>query len=243
MTSSALMGKYGDIKSKIVRIFGENGLGGYATEENVEKFERLLFLLAEENEKYNLTAITDPDEIILRHFADSLTCAVYLPEGASVVDVGCGAGFPSLPLCIARGDLRMTALDSTGKKLAFVRRAAEALGVHIDTCEARAEEAAGLRESFDCACARAVSALSPLCELCLPLVRVGGRFVAMKGAAAQEELAEAENAIKTLGAKTDGLYSFTLSSAGERGIIVMSKISPTPAKYPRSWAKIKKSPL
>ena len=231
------------VTSLIKDIFAQNSLGSFAAPEYAAKFENLLHMLISENEKYNLTAITEPADIILRHFADSLTCSGYIPSGAVTADVGCGAGFPCLPLCIVRSDICMTAIDSTGKKLAFVKAAVDALDVKLSIHEGRAEQASELRERFDCVCARAVAPLPALCELCLPLVRVGGRFIAMKGASASDELRAAENAIKILGARVSSFDEFTLSDAGKRGIIVAEKISNTPAKYPRMWAKIKKDPL
>lgn len=231
------------LSEEIKSIFCQAGLAEYATDGCVSSFETLLTLLLKTNEAYNLTAITEPREVILRHFADSLTAARYLPEGATVIDVGCGGGFPSLPLAIARPDLTITALDSTAKKLAFVDMAAKTLSLKVTTLAARAEEYTAGRERFDAAVSRAVARMNLLTELCLPLVKVGGIFLAMKGADGENELIEAENAIRKLGGSVAAAERFSLLSAGERFLISVKKEAPTPAGYPRSWGKIKKKPL
>ena len=226
-----------------------NKLEGFLGEETIKKFYDFAIFLAEANEKTNLTAISGFEDTILKHFADSLIAVGAFPEGASVVDVGCGAGFPSIPLAIVRPDLKITPLDSTGKKIDFVKSAAKALGLaNLSPVCARAEEfVRDNRESFDVATARAVSRLNVLSELAMPLVRVGGRFVAMKAKEGECELAEAERGIATLGGSVHQVNKVTLLSASgealERVSIVVAKKSPTPAKYPRAYAKITKSPL
>ena len=232
-----------DFKTTLERIFTECSLEEYIP--YAEKFRILANHLVLTNEKYNLTAITDDEGVILRHFADSLTAVKHIPKGAKVIDVA-GGGFPSLPIAIVRDDLKITSLDSTAKKLEFIKEAAELLSLdNITTVAARAEEVAReeLRESFDVSISRAVARLSILSELCLPLTRVGGLFIAMKGADSQNELDEAEKGIKILGAELQYKEGFTLSDACERCIIVCRKKSSTQAKYPRAYAKIKKSPL
>lgn len=231
------------IREEIAAVLGHVGLSDYAADGCTEALETLLKLLLTTNEKFNLTAITDPHEVILRHFADSLTVAGAIPFGACVIDVGCGGGFPCLPLAIARRDLTITALDSTAKKLTFVEAAAEALSLNVTTVAARAEEYAEGRERYDVAISRAVARMNLLTELCLPLVKVGGRFVAMKGADGMVELAEAEKGIAALGGRVADTQAFTLLSAGERCLITVEKVSPTPAPYPRNWGRIKKKPL
>ena len=231
------------LSEEIQSIFCQAGLAEYATDGCAASFETLLTLLLKTNETCNLTAITEPHEVILRHFADSLTAAKYLPEGARVIDVGCGGGFPSLPLAIARPDLTITALDSTAKKLAFVETAAKTLSLPVTTLAMRAEEYAAGREKFDAAVSRAVARMNLLTELCLPLVKVGGIFLAMKGADGKNELAEAKGGIAKLGGSVAATESFSLLSAGERFLIAVKKESPTPAGYPRPWGKIKKKPL
>ena len=166
-----------------------------------------------------------------------------------MIDVGCGGGFPCLPLAIVREDLSFTALDSTAKKLTFVQKTADALGLKLTTVAARAEETARLieyRESFDVCVSRAVARMNILSELCLPFVKAGGVFVALKGKNAREELKEAEKGIATLGARADALHTFSLGQGedeADRGIIVCSKISKCPQSYPRAYAQIKKKPL
>lgn len=224
-----------------------NGLDAYANPETAAKFETLYTKLVEFNSHTNLTAITDEAGVILRHFADSLTAAPYIGERSlKIMDVGCGGGFPTLPLAIVRPDCKFFALDSTAKKLNFVAQMAEALSLPITTLPARAEEVAitpAHRERYDLVVSRAVARLPMLCELCLPFVKVGGRFVALKGADGETELAEAENAIRTLGGKLISKNSFALGDAGGRVILEIEKVRPTPGSYPRAFAKIKKAPL
>ncbi len=223
-------------------------LGISLTDEQIKRFEKLAELLVEQNKTMNLTAITDPDGIAVKHFADSISAlsAYEFSENAKVLDVGTGAGFPSIPLLIARPDLQMTMIDSTAKKLKYVASTVETLGLNAEVLHTRAEEAGQnkeYRERFDIVCSRAVAALNVLCEYCLPFVKVGGVFLAMKAAKAQEEIADAKNAIKTLGGKIVAEKSFTLSDGGERTIVVIKKISQVPPKYPRVSAQIAKKPL
>lgn len=223
-------------------------LGISLTDEQLSLFEKLSELLVEQNKTMNLTAITDPDGIAVKHFADSISAlsAYDFAENTKVLDVGTGAGFPSIPLLIARPDLEMTMIDSTAKKLRYVASTVETLGLSAEVLHTRAEEAGQskeYRESFDIVCSRAVAALNVLCEYCLPFVKVGGVFLAMKAAKVQEEIADAKNAIKTLGGKIVAEKSFTLSDGGERTIVVIKKISQVPSKYPRVSAQIAKKPL
>ena len=220
-----------------------------------EKEAEKLFLLTERmlkvNESMNLTAIKQEHAIILRHYADSLTVSKHLDEGARIIDVGCGAGFPTLPLAIFRPDLEITALDSTAKRTEYVRSTAELLGLaNVNTVAARAEELANLkeyRESFDYATARAVAALPILTELCLPFVRVGGRFVAMKAQRAAEELSLSSGAIQKCGGRLENAIPEPLfdtdGTSESRTIIIIHKTSPTPKEFPRHFSKISKKPL
>ncbi len=235
--------------AKLSTSLSTNGLSAFCTDNITDKLYRLTERMLEVNEYMNLTAITDIDGIIMKHYVDSLAAASYLPQGAKVIDIGCGAGFPSLPLAIARPDIRITALDSTAKRINYIRETAEMLEISNITCvAARAEEYVGengQREGYDIACARAVARLNVLCELCLPYVKIGGKFIAMK-ANAQEELAESSNAIKKLGGKLVASDTFSLISdtAEEpRCIITIEKISETPKIYPRNNSQIKKKPL
>lgn len=229
--------------------FEKCGLGGLLDGEKSVAFFRLYTRLSEENKKYNLTAVTDEAGVILKHFADSASCARYLPKGASLLDVGCGAGFPSLPLAIVRPDLAITALDATAKRVKYVTDTAALLSLtNVTGVTARAEEYAKvpMREAFDCVTARAVANLRALSELCLPFVRVGGLFLSMKATGAREELEDARRAIGMLGAKVEKVEDFTLSDGGEelsRTAILIRKAKPTDATYPRPWAKILKKPL
>ncbi len=223
-------------------------LGISVSSEQLERFENLAELLVEQNKTMNLTAITDPDGIAVKHFADSISVlsAVEFEKGAKVIDVGTGAGFPGIPLLIMRPDLDLTMLDSTAKKLKYVADTVESLGLNADVLHSRAEEAAQkpeYRESFDIVCSRAVAALNILCEYCLPFVKKGGVFAAMKGAKAQEEIELAKNSIKTLGGEIVAQKSFTLSDGAERTIIIIKKISHNLPKYPRPSAQIAKKPL
>lgn len=229
--------------------FAECGLEELLDDEKCALFFRLYTRLVEENEKYNLTAVTDEAGVILKHFADSAACARFLPCGASLLDVGCGAGFPSLPLAVLRPDLRITALDATAKRVQYVTDTAALLGLsNVTGVTARAEEHAktAARESFDCVTARAVANLRALSELCLPFVRVGGLFLSMKATGAREELEDARRAIGTLGGRVERVEDFSLNDGTEvlsRTAILIRKAKPTDPAYPRAWARILKKPL
>ena len=227
-----------------------------------EAQQEQMFLLAERlvevNKVMNLTAITDEDGIILRHLVDSLLISEYFAPNSTIIDVGCGAGFPSLPLAIARPDLKITSLDSTEKRIRYVDETAKLLGLtNVDTIAARAEEFASSpnrREKYDYATARAVASLPILCELTIPFVKVGGSLVAMKAKGANEEFEISRSAIRQL-AGANSLANTTLiektlqgSINGEsvqenRTVVVMNKLSETPKRFPRKFAQIKKSPL
>ena len=213
-----------------------------------DKLCRYYELLIEWNEKMNLTALTEPEDVALKHFADSLLLlrCVDINEGASVIDVGTGAGFPGLVLKIARPDIRLTLLDSLNKRLVFVEEVCSALELgDVELIHSRAEDGSRteMRDSFDIAVSRAVASMRALCEYDMPYVKVGGRFIAMKGKGAADELNEAQNAVKTLGGEVANVHSFVLGEAGERNIIEIKKVSPTPAAYPRSSKAIKNKPL
>ncbi len=203
-------------------------------------------ILVEYNQKVNLTAITDPEGIEDKHFADSLLLA-NLPETAGkLVDVGTGAGFPGVVAKIFKPELQLTLMEPTGKRVEFLKYVCAQLGLSgVEFAKERAEEAARKvwREQFDVATARGVAALPMLSEYCLPLVKVGGVFLAMKGPGAAEELAESGAALKKLGGKGSGVAEFHLPGGDVRNIIRIKKISQTPPVYPRNGGKIAKSPL
>ncbi len=196
----------------------------------------------------NVTNLNTDEEIALLHYVDSLTAAqTGLFDGKNVIDVGCGGGFPTFPLAVAFPGSSFTALDSTAKKLAFVEETAESAGItNVRTLCARAEDAgrSSGREDYDVAVSRGVARLNTLCEWCLPLVKVGGSFVAMKGRSGREEAAEAENAIKTLGGGEVRIIDVGIPVFNrEHTLIVIKKLSHTPAAYPRAGGAIKKKPL
>lgn len=205
-------------------------------------------MLVEKNKVMNLTAITEPEEIAVKHFLDSILPLkqVEIPVGASVIDIGTGAGFPGVVLKIVRPDIKLTLLDSLNKRLVFLKEVCGALKFSdVTLLHARAEEAGRgeHREKYDFAFARAVAQLNVLCEYCLPYVKVGGCFVAMKGKRAAEELEGAKKAITMLSGKLEGYVGYSLPGGDERGNILIKKISQMSPKYPRQSAKISKNPL
>ena len=227
-------------------------LGVAVDDTAAERLDVYARLLVEWNEKMNLTAITDPAGIVLKHFVDSLTALPLLPKTAfSLIDVGTGAGFPGLPLAILREDMQLTLLDSLNKRLLFLEEVCRAVGVSATRIHARAEEGGrnpALRDRFDVATARAVAGLPVLCELCLPFVKAGGHFLALKGPDAPREQEEATRAVKLLGGRFETDHTILLPNPAEEGgtserhILVVKKLSDTPQKYPRPNAK-KAAPL
>lgn len=220
----------------------------------------LFYALTEEmlrvNAHMNLTAITEIPDILVKHYADCALTVPYIPAGAVLCDVGCGGGFPSLPIAILRPDVTVTAVDSTAKKLDYVARTAAHLGLdNLSVVCARAETLGldpAFRGRFDIVTARAVARMNVLCEWCLPLVKRGGSFLAMKGRSGEEEHTEAQNAISVLGGKTELCRTYTLfdpfsdtdaSADAKRCLIVVKKQKDTPAQYPRANAQIAKKPL
>ena len=200
--------------------------------------------VVKQNEVMNLTAITAPDQVAKLHLLDSLTVLKAADlTGKRVIDVGCGAGFPGVPLKIACPEMKLTLLDSLGKRMNWLEQILPTLGVEARCVTARAEDAAAdCRESYDFATSRAVARLNILLELTAPFVKVGGAVLAMKGAAAKEELAEAQNAIRQLGLKVEDVLEFPVDGTAH-SVIVLRKVKPTPPKYPRRYAKIKQQPL
>lgn len=222
--------------------------GVQLTDTQLEQFDLYAKMLVEWNEKINLTAITKPQEIVVKHFVDSLALlsAVELPQNASLIDVGTGAGFPSVPIKIARPDLKVTLLDSLNKRLIFLAELSKALEQENICVHFRAEEAGQkkeYRERFDVSTARAVAHLRELSEYCLPFVKVGGVFASMKSGEIDLEIEEAETAIQLLGGKIETIKRFELPDSSQRTIVVVKKISQTVTKYPRPHGKIVKKPL
>ncbi len=213
-----------------------------------EQFSEYFRLLIEWNEKMNLTAITEPKEVAVKHFYDSATFLKYVPvvEGTSIVDVGTGAGFPGIPLKILRPDIKLTLLDSLNKRLVFLNEVCKSLDLQADIVHKRAEDGGrdiNLRESFDIACSRAVANMNTLCEYLMPFVKVNGTVAAMKGKQGLAELNNARRAVGILGGKVRECNEFTLPAGDERTIIVIDKIKPCPKTFPRNSAKIKSNPL
>ena len=205
-------------------------------------------LLVSWNEKINLTAITEPEEVLFKHFFDCLLFFknVKVPESAAVIDVGTGAGFPGLVLKIARPDINLTLLDGLNKRLVFLNAVLSELGLEAKTVHSRAEDAGRnplYREKFDIACARAVANLPVLCEYCIPFVKVGGLFVAMKGSQGEAEAKEASNAYKLLSCEKPTIICENLREEELRTFIISKKISQTSTKYPRTNGKIAKNAL
>ena len=202
-------------------------------------------MLLEKNKVMNLTAITDPEEIRIKHIEDSLTIQEYIEKNAKVIDIGTGAGFPGIPLKIQREDIEITLLDSLGKRIKFLQEVVDELELkNVDCVHARAEDyTKEKREKYDCAVSRAVAELRVLAEYALPYVKLGGEFISMKGPNSEEEIENAANSIKILGGEIKEIIDKKLSNGDERKIIIIRKIKSTPKKYPRSGNKPKTNPL
>ena len=216
--------------------------------EQSAQFQLYAELLTEWNEKINLTAIKQPKEIVVKHFLDSLLLLpeLSMPKGASFIDVGTGAGFPGVALLILRPDLRVTLLDSLQKRLLFLEDLLKKLNLNAELLHARAEEAGRkkeYRQKFDFASARAVAPLPILCEYCLPFLKNGGVFAAMKGPAGPEERKSSEHAVQELGCAFRGEKCYALPGGDERTLILISRVAPLLPVYPRQSAKITKAPL
>lgn len=225
-----------------------SALGIALDEAMLERFDLYARLLVEWNEKVNLTAITEPGEIVVKHFVDSLMLipAAKLAPSVRLIDVGTGAGFPSVPVKIVRDDIELTLLDSLNKRLVFLTELSSALGQNNITIHERAEDAGRdplYRERYMAATARAVANLRELAEYCLPFVEVGGIFAALKGGDCEQEVAEARAAINALGGELDEVKKFELPDKSGRSIIIIRKISRMSTNYPRTHAKMVKTPL
>lgn len=210
-----------------------------------KEFDTYYQELVSYNEKVNLTAITEANEVFTKHFLDSILSVDAIPMSSKIVDVGTGAGFPSLPIKIVRPDVDITMVDSLNKRIGFLNMLCEELKIKSTNIHSRAEDFAKTnREKFDVAVARAVAKLNTLLEYLLPLVKVGGLVIAYKGANLAEEFAEAENALNLLGGKVLKSLRFDLPNGhGERNILIIEKIKPTPTQYPRSQNKPKTDPI
>lgn len=236
--------------AEFCKIFKQNGLEKFCEKQTIQTFYDFTTLLIEENSHTNLTAIREIPNMISKHFADCLLPEAHFPQGATVLDVGCGGGFPTIPLAIARPDLKITAVDSTQKKINFVQKAAETLSLtNVTAICARAEapELRKFRESFDIVTSRAMARMPVLIELTLPFVKIGGHMVALKGAQGEVELSESLRAIPVLGGKSSPICNnlFLRTAAGDeaRAILLVEKIKPTPSTYPRNYSVISKKPL
>ena len=207
----------------------------------IEKLAQFEEKVIETNEKFNLTNITTEPDFTIKHIIDSLVGIPYIPEGAKLLDIGTGAGFPSMPIAISRPDLKVEAIDSTEKKIGFVNQSAKELGVsNIKAMSIRAEEMPKDKK-YDCIVARAVAALPILLELAMPIINVGGLFIAYK--ATEDELKDSANALKVLNSKVEKTVSLTLPNGDNRCLIIIKKLGETPSKYPRNYSQIKKKPL
>ena len=212
----------------------------------LEQFQTYMELLLEWNEKMNLTAITEPKAVAVKHFLDSILLLPYMEGGDTLIDVGTGAGFPGVPLKIMRPQLHLTLLDSLNKRLRFLKEVLGQLGLEAAVVHARAEEGGrmpNLRAQFSFVTARAVAPLNLLCEYCLPFLQMGGTFLAMKGPEPEEEIAAAKKAVYLLGCELEGVEHFTLPGGDARSLVRIRRIKPLPSIYPRHGAKIAKSPL
>lgn len=213
-------------------------------DEALDNFDIYARLLVEWNEKMNLTGITEPDEIVIKHFVDSLYLLDYIGDAKSIIDVGTGAGFPGMPAIIARPDMSVTLMDSLQKRLSFLDAVLCETKLDAELVHSRAEDLGqdtDYREKYDVATARAVAPLNVLAEYCMPFVKVGGLFVALKGS--EDETEQSKNAISTLGGEIEQNVSYKLPNGDSRSIVVVRKISQTPTQYPRRSKKITTKPL
>lgn len=225
-------------------------IGVHLAPEQLKSFGTYMDLLLEWNEKMNLTAITEPKEVVQKHFADCLTLLPYLPKetGLRIIDVGTGAGFPGLPVKIAREDLQVTLLDSLQKRITFLETVIAQLSLkEIHCIHARAEDGgrdSSLRDGFDCCVSRAVARMSVLAEYCLPFVKPGGLLIALKGPEAQEEVEEGKKAIAALGAKVEAVYEVEVPFTDlHHTLVLVRKEKPTPKRFPRKAGKAAKEPI
>lgn len=240
-----------DFQKKLISVANMNkATENLISENDSKRLEALCTHMLEVNKSLNLTAIKDEDGVILKHIVDSSACLPFIKSGARICDIGCGGGFPTLVIGILRGDVSVLGVDSVTKKVNYVKETASLLELdNVTVSNGRAEElgqSSEYRESFDVACARAVGRLNLICELCLPLVKVGGCFLAMKSQSTREELDEAMRAIELLGGMVENVCEYTLTDGNEeleRTIVVIKKVKKTPSQYPRNNSQIAKKPL
>lgn len=235
-----------DFSGILKQCFDKQGIA--YTDKQISDFEIYFNLLREWNEKMNLTAITDEMGVAVKHFTDSVSVLqkVNIKQGASVIDVGTGAGFPGIPMKIMRPDIKLTLLDSLNKRLIFLNEVCSKLDIDAVTVHSRAEDGARnaqYREAFDYSVSRAVASMNALAEYCLPYVKCGGSFISMKGYDCDNELDIAKNALKTLGGKIVSVNKFNLPDDSGRAVIEVKKVNNTPKAYPRQSGKISKQPL
>jgi len=214
------------------------------SQDKADKLLKLYEFLVEYNQNVNLTAITDFEEVVVKHFIDSVLpfSMIDIKENSSFIDVGTGAGFPSIPLMIVRPDLKGTLLEALNKRCVFLEKACELTGVDPKVIHGRAEDyAKEKREAFDFATARAVAAMPVLCEYCIPYIKTGGRFIALKSI--NEDETQCEKAVNVLGGKIAEIKDYTITNGDSRRLFIIDKVSQTPTKYPRNPSMIKKKPL
>lgn len=214
------------------------------SQDKADKLLKLYEFLVEYNQNVNLTAITDFEEVVVKHFIDSVLpfSMIDIKENNSFIDVGTGAGFPSIPLMIVRPDLKGTLLEALNKRCVFLEKACKLTGVDAKVVHGRAEDyAKEKREAFDFATARAVAAMPVLCEYCIPYVKMGGRFIALKSV--NEDETQCEKAVNVLGGKIAEIKDYTITNGDSRRLFIIDKVSQTPTKYPRNPSMIKKKPL
>ena len=226
----------------VIAEFGKSGIS--IDEKQAEKFVILCDYMVEYNQNVNLTSITDFSEVVVKHFVDSVLpfAMVDIPSGSSFIDVGTGAGFPAIPLLVIRPDLKGTLCDSLNKRCVYLEKACSLVGINAEVIHARSEELGRKkRECFDFATARAVAAMPVLSEYCIPFVKVGGRFIALKSV--NEDISLAAEAISKLGGEIESVVDYKIPNGDARRLAVIKKISHTPTKYPRNSGNIAKKPL
>ncbi len=237
-----------EITDLIINTFKSNNMGDLINEQKADKLCSLYYALIETNKTTNLTAITDEKGVVLKHFVDSATICKHIPKQSKLIDVGCGAGFPSIPVAILREDVQVTSLDSTGKKINFLNETVKMLELSniIGVCSRAESYVSEHREIYDVCTSRAVARMNVLAEICVPFVKKDGLFIAMKSNKGNEEIAEARSGLSRLGVVLESTESLQLILEGERidrEIYAFKKAFSTPKEYPRNYSQITKRPL